>query len=231
MSISVIIPVLNEAQNLPATIASARSVSTREIIVVDGGSRDESVKVAQSQGAVVIKSRPGRALQMNQGARAAKGDTLLFLHADTLLPAGYDEQVRRALASAEIAAGAFLLSIDASRRGYRIIEYMANWRSRVLHMPYGDQGIFLRASVFQAAGGFPEIPIMEDLEFIRRVRALGRIAIAPVAAVTSPRRWQTVGILRTTVINQASIVSYFLGISPARILRMYRAGGRTKPKR
>lgn len=222
MRISVIIPALNEAPNLAATIASARSVSTKEIIVVDGGSRDNSADAARSLGATVLMSKPGRANQMNLGARAAKGEMLLFLHADTLLPAGFDHHILRILDQPTVAAGAFLLEIDGSRRGYRIVENLANWRSRRLHMPYGDQGIFLRAADFHSVGGFPEIPIMEDFEFIRRVRKQGSIAIAPVAVVTSSRRWQTIGVLRATLINQVVTAAYCLGISPARISRIYR---------
>ena len=176
--------------------------------------------VASAQGAIVLASKTSRAVQMNVGARAATGDALVFLHADTVLPAGFDGHVCHLLASAGNAAGAFLLAIDGSKRGYRIVEHLANWRSKRLHMPYGDQGIFLRAAVFHAAGGFPDIPIMEDFELIRRLRACGRIVIAPVAALTSARRWQTVGILLTTLLNQAAILAYCLGIPPAHILRM-----------
>ncbi len=118
-------------------------------------------------------------------------------------------------------AGAFKLSIDSPSRGIRLIESLANWRSRKLHMPYGDQAIFLRKELFHKIGGFPEIPIMEDYELIRRIRRMGKIAIIPEAVITSARRWEKLGILKTTFINQMIIVAYRLGVSPIKLHRWY----------
>lgn len=221
MRISVIIPTLNEARHLAATLASTRCLSDAEVITVDGGSRDETVAIARMHGARVLVSGAGRAKQMNCGAWAASSETLLFLHADSLLPVGYDEHVFRALERNGIVAGAFLLRVDGDRFGLRIIEMMANWRSRRRQLPYGDQGIFLDSKVFHALGGFPNLPIMEDYELMVRLRRRGRIAIAPVPVVTSARRWNSKGILRTTLINQLAIAAYWLGVSPQQISRWY----------
>jgi rSAM/selenodomain-associated transferase 2/rSAM/selenodomain-associated transferase 1 len=219
MRISIIIPTLNESTTIAQSLLSTRSGSDVDVTVVDAGSRDETVELAISCGAKVINSTPGRARQMNAGAAVATGDVLLFLHADTCLPEGFDSHVRRIMAEPCAAAGAFELSIDAPLRGLRIIERLANWRSRHLQLPYGDQAIFLRAGLFRDIGGFPEIPIMEDFELIRRLRRRGRIAIARVPAITSGRRWEELGMLRTTLINQGVLLAYHLGIARSHIAR------------
>ena len=166
---------------------------------------------------------------MNSGAEAAEGKFLVFLHADTRLPEGFDHHVRRILTQAGVAAGAFQLQIDGPSVRLRLIEKAANWRSRYLHMPYGDQAIFLRAELFREMGGFPDLPIMEDFELIRRLKGRGRIVIAPAAALTSPRRWEKVGVLRTTLINQLMILGFYLGLEPSRLARWYGAK-RANPK-
>ncbi|NIS60731.1 MAG: DUF2064 domain-containing protein [Proteobacteria bacterium] len=219
--ISIIIPTLNEAANLPATLASTRSASNVEVIVVDGGSSDETVKVARSWGTRVFILAPGRARQMNAGAAQATGDVLLFLHGDTRLPRRYDHYIRKTLAHPHAVAGAFQLRIDGRVPGLRIAERMVNLRSRRLQFPYGDQAIFLRADLFREMGGFPDMPIMEDFEMIRRLRRRGRIVIAPVPILTSARRWENLGILRTTLINYAIPLAYYLGASPSRLARWY----------
>ena len=141
--ISVIIPVLNDAESLDLALGSTQDYTGVECIVVDGGSSDESVEVAQSRGVKVLHSLPGRARQMNAGAEVAEGRFLLFLHADTRLPEGFDGHVRQILTGSGVAAGAFQLQIDAPSARLRLIEKAANWRSRYLQMPYGDQAIFL----------------------------------------------------------------------------------------
>jgi rSAM/selenodomain-associated transferase 2 len=219
--VTVIIPTLNEAATIAATITSAQSASDVEVIIADGGSRDDTVERARSCGAQVLSTSAGRAEQMNAGATAAKGDILLFLHADTCLPERFDECVREALSRPDVVAGAFRLRFDSPRWGLRVIEWLANWRSTRLHMPYGDQAIFLRAETFHDIGGFPDIPVMEDFELMRRLRRRGRIRIAPVSVVTSARRWTERGVLKTTLINQAMIIAYLLGVSPSRLARWY----------
>jgi len=220
-TISVVIPTLNEAENIVRTIESVGKASGVEIIVVDGGSTDETVRRAETCGARVLRVASGRAKQMNIGAGEAVGDILLFLHADTRTPQGFEDHIRRALADPSTVAGAFSLWIDADAPGLRIVERLTNWRSRHLQMPYGDQGIFIRAEFFRAMGGFPEIPLMEDFELVRRLRKRGRIVIVPIPVRISGRRWRSLGVLRTTLINQAIILGYLVGISPPRLVRWY----------
>jgi rSAM/selenodomain-associated transferase 2 len=221
MRISVIIPALNEAENVGGAIASARSPSTTEIIVVDGSSFDDTAEVAASYGARCLVASRGRAEQMNAGAAVAVGDVLLFLHADTILPVNFDHHVRDVLSDYDTVGGAFKLSLDGPERGLRFIERMVNWRSTALRMPYGDQAIFLRAQLFRDIGGFPVQPIMEDFELMLRLRKKGSIGICSAPVVASARRWRTLGIAKTTFLNQAVILAYNLGINPSRIARWY----------
>lgn len=223
--ISVIIPTLNEASYLPQALRSLRGAQDIETIVVDGGSDDgtaEIIEIAECENCRVLHSPPGRAKQQNAGAQAATGSHLLFLHADTRLPPHFDSAVRATLQEPGVVAGAFRLSIDAPGRPFRIIEGAVNIRSRCLQLPYGDQGIFLSSATFHELGGFRDLPIMEDFEFMRRLRRRGRIRITSLAVHTSARRWQEVGIWRTTWINQKIILGYYLGISHDRLATYYR---------
>jgi rSAM/selenodomain-associated transferase 2 len=219
--ISIIIPTLNEAENIKEAIATTQPGINIEVIVVDGGSDDDTVAIAQSLGVKVISSSPGRGVQMNAGAVAATGDILLFLHADTRLPIGFDEMVRTALQQPGNVAGAFNLRIDASLLSLRWVELGVNLRSHFYQMPYGDQAIFLTKAVFQQIGGFPELPIMEDFELIRRLKRIGRIVTIPTPVVTSARRWLQKGVFKTTLLNQIVIIAYLLGVSPERICSWY----------
>ncbi|MBD1902926.1 MULTISPECIES: TIGR04283 family arsenosugar biosynthesis glycosyltransferase [Cyanophyceae] len=222
--ISIIIPVLNEAADtIRSTLASVQNVENVEVIVVDGGSQNETVALVQSWGVKVLFSTAGRACQMNAGATAATGDILLFLHADTSLPLGFEKLVPLTLAQSGTVAGAFELKINSPMRSLRLVERMVNWRSRFFSLPYGDQAIFLKASLFHDIGGFPNLPIMEDCELICRLKRLGRISIAPAPVMTSARRWQKLGVLKTTLINQIVILGYFLGVSPSQLVKFYRA--------
>ncbi|MEH2437980.1 MAG: TIGR04283 family arsenosugar biosynthesis glycosyltransferase [Nostoc sp.] len=220
--ISIIIPTLNEAENIKEAIATTQLGINIEVIVVDGGSNDDTVAIAQSLGVKIISSSPGRAVQMNRGAVAATGEILLFLHADTCLPTGFDDMVRTALQQPGTLAGAFKLRIDASLLSLRWVELGVNLRSHFYQMPYGDQAIFLTKAVFQQIGGFPELPIMEDFELMRRLKPIGQIVIIPTPIVTSARRWLQKGVFKTTLLNQIVIIAYLLGISPKRICRWYR---------
>jgi rSAM/selenodomain-associated transferase 2/rSAM/selenodomain-associated transferase 1 len=220
--ISVIIPALNEAQHLADTIASIGHGKNTEIIVVDGGSIDDTVSIARQFGATVIEGFPPRSRQMNRGADAASNKILLFLHADTRLPENFDRHILRAVYQPGVVAGAFELRIDSPVSSLRFIERIANWRSRCLNMPYGDQAIFMFSKVFHQMGGFPKIPIMEDFELIRRLRKKGNVVTLHQPAITSPRRWLNHGILKITLIHQLIVVSYFMGISPDTIVRLYR---------
>ena len=220
--ISIIIPVLNEAGILPTTLHSLQGGSAREIIVVDGGSQDQTVEIAEALGVLVIRSpQAGRACQMNLGAAAATGEILLFLHADTRLPAGYQKMVEETLDKPKTVGGAFELALDSPRKSLRLLEKLVNWRSRLLSLPYGDQALFLKAAVFDKVGGFANLPIMEDFELVQRLKRLGKIRIAPAKVVTSARRWHQLGILNTTFLNQLIIIAYYLGVSPAKLARWY----------
>jgi rSAM/selenodomain-associated transferase 2 len=218
--ISVIIPTLNESAGIQSSIESIGP--GMEVIVVDGGSIDDTLRLAEALGARTLRVAGGRAAQMNAGAQEAIGDILLFLHGDTRLPEGFGDLIHQALQDESAIAGAFYLQIDAPLKRLRWVEYGANWRSRVLQMPYGDQGIFLRSKTFQQVGGFPEQPIMEDFELMLRLQRLGKIAIIPIPAITSARRWLQKGILRTTLINQLVILGYFLGVDTQRLKKLYR---------
>ena len=167
---------------------------------------------------------------MNAGAEAAEGTFLVFLHADTRLPERFGRHVRRILTQSGVAAGAFQLQIDAPSTRLRFIEKAANWRSQYLQMPYGDQAIFVRAELFREMGGFPDLPIMEDFELIRRLKGRGRIVIAPAAALTSARRWEKLGALKTVLINQLMVIGFYLGFEPSRLARWYHHAKRANPK-
>ena len=215
--ISVIIPARNEERTIPPVLRRVLTEPVWEVIVVDGGSTDGTRQVATELGATVLVSEPGRGRQLHTGAAAASGDVLLFLHADTVLPQRFQDHVIAALSDPRIAAGAFKLHIDADRRSFRFIERLVQLRSRYRQMPYGDQAIFMRAETYHRAGGFPDLPLMEDYELIRRLRRIGRIRIAPVAVRTSARRWQEQGVLRATLTNQLCLVAFKLGVSPKRL--------------
>ena len=215
--LSVIIPALNEEAAVAGAVDSARAVPDAEVIVVDGGSRDRTPEVAASRGASVITGRKGRAAQMNAGAGRASGEILVFLHADTVLPNGYDQAIARTLDRPGTVAGAFRLAIGGGSRSLRVIESLVHWRSTALGMPYGDQALFLTAKVFRRVGGFPELPIMEDLELTRRLKPLGRIRIAPEPVVTSGRRWHEGGVWKTTLLNQLCLAGYLAGVPAARV--------------
>jgi rSAM/selenodomain-associated transferase 2 len=219
--LSVVIPTLNEASHLPGTLQRLAGAHGIEIIVVDGGSDDGTPEIAQRAGCRVVSSARGRALQLNAGADAADGSLLLFLHADTQLPTGFDTAVRSALAEPGVAGGAFRLRIDAPGWPFRLIEQAVAIRSRLFQMPYGDQGIFVRAETFRQIGGFPALPIMDDFEFIRHLRRRGRVRVLSLPATTSGRRWRKLGCWRTTWINQKVVLGYYLGVAPERLAKWY----------
>ncbi|GAC1468967.1 MAG: hypothetical protein NVSMB9_12200 [Isosphaeraceae bacterium] len=226
--LSVIIPALNEEAAIERTLDSALRAESVEVIVVDGGSYDRTIAIASARdGVLVISCPPGRASQMNAGAVRAKGDILVFLHADTILPAGYDRAIAETLQQPGTSAGAFRLRIDGSSRSFRVIEALVHWRSTALQTPYGDQALFLNADTFRQLGGFPDLPIMEDLELTRRLRARGVIRMAPVPVQTSARRWLAHGVWRMTFRNQLCLAAYFLGVPPQRIAA-WRGAGRDR---
>ncbi len=230
VKISIVIPAINEARSIATVLSQISDLPNVEVIVVDGGSEDDTISIAQGLGITVISSPPGRARQMNAGAKAATGEILLFLHADTILPFGFEKMVRSTLQppfqgdSPAPVAGAFTLKIDDPLPSLRAIESLVAWRSQWRQMPYGDQAIFLTAATFWELGGFKQMPIMEDFELMRRLQRQGRIEILPAPVVTSARRWLKRGVWQTTFINQAIVIAYLLGVSPDRLADWYRRG-------
>jgi rSAM/selenodomain-associated transferase 2/rSAM/selenodomain-associated transferase 1 len=222
--VSVVIPALNDAELVGAAIASAQAAGAHEVLVVDGGSSDRTCAAASEAGARVTSARPGRASQMNAGAAQAEGEILLFLHADTLLPPDAAQLARDALGVAGAVAGSFDFAVPRSERFGRLISAVGRWRARLTGHPYGDQGLFLSSQTFWELGGYPDLPTMEDWEFVARLKKLGRVAVLNQAAVTSARAWEQRGLLRNTASNLAVIWGYFLGVDPARLGRLRERG-------
>lgn len=220
--ISVIIPARNEAAHLAHTLQRAHTGFNVETLVVDGGSCDETIAVAQTHGASVYSSNKGRAAQQNLGAEKAKGALLLFLHADTELPENWDTLVRHALQQSSVSAGAFSFQIKDNFRGRKTIELLTNWRSRTLEQPYGDQSLFLTKPIFDQLGGFPDMPIMEDYEIVLRLKKVGKIITLPQSIRTSGRRWIQHGAWKVTGVNKLMIWGYRFGISADRLAQFYR---------
>jgi len=222
-SLSVVIPALNAAAELPEAVAGlAGSPLVREIIVADGGSADATVAVAQSAGARVLSASRGRGTQLAAGAAAATGEWLLFLHADCRLAAGWAAAVALFIAAPGAAerAGYFGFALDDPRPAARRLERLVAWRCRVLGLPYGDQGLLIGRGFYEALGGFAPLPLMEDVELVRRI---GRHRLRPlgVAAVSSARRYREAGFVRRPLRNLLCLSLYFAGVPPTRIARLY----------
>jgi rSAM/selenodomain-associated transferase 2/rSAM/selenodomain-associated transferase 1 len=228
--ISVIIPALNEATRIARTIESALMGNPLETIVVDAGSRDETMSRAREAGATVLSSGHGRGRQMNAGASRATGSVLLFLHADTLLPGNYSSLTGPCLSDPKVSAGAFRFTTAERFAGRSVVQWTTNLRSRWLQMPYGDQALFLRRALFEELGGFVDWPLLEDYELVRRLRRRGKVKTLSEPAVTSGRRWQRLGALRTTWINMRVIIGYRLGVPIEKLATLYCGGGKGKPQ-
>ncbi len=222
---SIIIPVLNEGDRINALIEQIHNQGFEfpyEVIVVDGDPPGGTVEAIQSGDVLTIITEKGRGRQMNAGAAVARGDILIFLHADTMLPDGALKKISRALERQDYVGGAFDLKIDSDRLFLRYISVRASLRSRLNRIPYGDQAIFMRKKYFDQIGRFKDIPLMEDVEFMRRVKRDGRkIHILPDKVTTSARRWQRDGALYTTVRNQVLVALFRLGVSPGRLAKYY----------
>ena len=224
--LSVVMPILNEAENLPRTLDALKLEQfpgVVEVLAVDGGSCDNSALVAEKAGCRVFSCAPGRGRQMNVGAREARGRHLLFLHADTIVPSDYLACVCHSLARPGVAVGAFSLVIADRRPVFRLLEKLISWRSHLLAWPYGDQGLFMGRALFERVGGFWQEPLLEDVDLLRRIKKEGRLVILSARIETSARRWQDLGIVLTTLVNQLVMLGYFLGLPPKHLARLYRS--------
>ena len=212
--ISILIPVLNDHEKLIRCLEDLQGITDAEIIVVDGGSSDGSPEGAEKFAVNVVRTAPGRARQLNAGAAEAGGDILLFLHVDTVLPAGFDKMVQAAIGDGKAVGGAFTFALEGQSSFYRFVEKTANFRSRHMGVVFGDQAIFATGPAFRAAGGYPDQPIMEDCVLVDRLKKQGRFVILPQKAITSARRWEEAGPLRNTLLNVAITWAFRLGIPP-----------------
>jgi rSAM/selenodomain-associated transferase 2 len=220
MNLSIVIPTLNEEAALPALLHDLRALSSAstEIIVADGGSSDATVAVAAAAGARVVTARRGRARQMNRGARAALREWLLFLHADSRLDQSAALVLRSALEEPpSFDTAVFRFAIDLPRMWKYVIETGQALRESVLGLPYGDQGLLVRRDAFVAVGGFPDIPLMEDVTLVRTLRQHGGVARLPAALLTSGRRYEQGGVLRTWGRHTLLIALHAAGVSPSRL--------------
>jgi rSAM/selenodomain-associated transferase 2 len=222
--VSVVIPTLNEAGVIVDTLRSLQPMRAagHEVVVSDGGSVDATVERARPLADRVISVRPGRAGQMNAGAAASSGDVLLFLHADTLLPPGADRLVRDAVSRPGARWGRFDVRLSGRSVLFRVIEAGISWRSRLTGIASGDQAIFVRRVAFDDVGGFNEMPLMEDLDLSRRLKALAPPVCLRARVVTSSRRWEERGIVRTVLLMWRLRLAYYLGADPAALAARYR---------
>ena len=224
--ISVVIPVLDEADGIARSLLPLQALRGHdiEVIVVDGGSRDRTRHAAHSLCDRFLDAPRGRARQMNAGTRAASGHVLLFLHADTRLPSGWSRMVRDALEDRGHEWGRFDVRLDGTHPMLRVVERAMNLRSRLSGMATGDQAIFVTSAAFQAAGGFPDIALMEDIALSRALRARSPPICLRAAVVTSSRRWERNGIARTIVLMWRLRLEYAFGADPEKLARLYRGG-------
>lgn len=221
MKISVIIPALNEAKTILGSLGSVRrQQGDVEVIVVDGGSADGTAEVARPYARVISSEERGRSLQMNAGARHACGEVLLFLHADSHLPQNALRLLRSILLDPRIIGGTFTLRFDSQKFLLRLIAFFTRFRFRFFH--YGDQGIFVRRAIFEELGGYKQMPIMEDIDFLRRLRRRGGVTLVRKPITTSARRFLRHGIIRQQLLDVFLVVLYLLGASPERLSKLYR---------
>jgi rSAM/selenodomain-associated transferase 2 len=220
VKISVVIPTRDEAGQIEAAVAAAGAPEV-EIIVVDGGSKDGTTEIAVAAGARVMNSAPGRALQLEVGARECRGEVILFLHADTRLPEGWSECVTAALATPGSVGGAFRFRFDRGGERYSLLLGLVEWgaqlRSALLGLPYGDQALFVRKDLLESMGGVPQAPIMEDLDLVKAMKGAGRIVLLDEPATTSARRHRAGGPLRVALRHMVLALGWRLGVDRSRL--------------
>ena len=221
MRISVVIPALDEAGGIAEAVRSA-AAGGAEVLVVDGGSADGTRERAAAAGARVLHTSPGRARQLGVGAGEARGEVVVFLHADTVLPDGWARALERSLADPRIVGGCFRLRFAERSPALRLIEWGVRLRVALLGLPYGDQALFARRAILERIGGVPQVPIMEDLDLVRRLAREGRLAHLPLAVATSARRYRARGALRTFLRNALAALGWGLGLDRERIAAWYR---------
>jgi rSAM/selenodomain-associated transferase 2 len=222
MTVSVIIPTLNEAGCLGETLRLLRQQGLHEIIVADGGSTDATGDLARAADRLLVGPR-GRAAQMNAGAAAATGEVLLFLHADCSLEEGALTAAERCLGRRGVAAGCFRMTVTDPGLVYRMIDWCATARVRLTGLVYGDQGLFVKRDLFRRLGGFPALRLMEDVLISKELRRRGRVVVAPRRIFTSPRRWKSQGVVRQTLRNWALTALAAAGVHPDRLAAFYPA--------
>jgi len=224
--LSIIIPVLNEAYTINNALMHLQNMAgglKSEVIIVDGDPEGSTLAAVTCAAAIKIRSARGRGRQMHQGARLASGDILLFLHADVILQRDARQRIFDACRPKDIAGGGFSLRIDSGKRVFRLIEWAVALRSRLTKIPYGDQAIFIKKTIYDKIGGFSDIPLMEDVDLMRRLKKTGaKISILPDIALASPRRWEKEGVLYCTLRNWLLITLYLSGVAPRRLVKFYR---------
>jgi len=229
---SIIVPVFHEGNRINDLIDHLNSLDSKEsfeIIVVDGARERDTLKAIQSNRVIKIFSEKGRAKQMNAGASIAKGEILIFLHADTELPTHALRKIESVIEKRGYAAGAFDLGIQSNKLMFKVIAFLGSLRSRLNRIPYGDQAIFLRREYFNKIGGYKEIPLMEDVELMRRIKRSGKkIWILYDRVMTSPRRWEKEGAIYCILRNWILQALYFLGVSPHKLVNFYKTNYRSK---
>ncbi|MFN3533528.1 MAG: TIGR04283 family arsenosugar biosynthesis glycosyltransferase [Candidatus Brocadia sp.] len=219
MKIAVIIPTLNEESHIEKTLQSImKQDGDYEFCVVDGGSTDNTVPIARKY-TCVINSQRGRAIQMNTGAKACKGDILLFLHADTVLPDNAFHEIRKRMKDDAVAGGSFYIAFDVDNFILKGVSFVTRFNFRLFH--FGDQGIFVRRKIFQTLNGYKEMPIMEDYDFYKRLQGQGKVILIRMPVISSARRFVRKGVIKQLLINKFVVLAYWAGVNIQTIKRFY----------
>lgn len=219
--ISIIIITLNEEEFLERLLITLRDIDDIEVIVSDGGSIDRTARVARKYTDKVVVGEKGRGIQLNAGATLATGDILWFVHADSIIPNNFKYHIMKALEPPGVVGGAFKLKIFSELSSLNIISRVASLRSKISKIPYGDQGIFVTREAFNKVHGYKNIPLMEDVDFCRRLKKVGRLSLLQTGIQTCGRAWERDGVLRTTLRNWVYVTLFFMGYSPYKLYNRY----------